>query len=113
MRVLFGAQDVLDLVNDSYVLVELSANATNAQRNAQRDLRKKDQKVLFYIHQCVDVNGFEKIADSTTAKVAWDILVRCYGGDTSVKKVNLQSLRKQYENLNMKTTRRYLSTSPE
>ena len=45
---------------------------------------------------------FEKIADSEIAKVVWDILVRCYGGDTSVKKVKLQSLRKQYENLNMK-----------
>src|SRR3954471_3385560 len=37
-----------------------------------------------------------------TSKEEWDILVRCYGGDVSVKKVKLQSLRKQYENLNMK-----------
>src|ERR1043165_82227 len=36
------------------------------------------------------------------SKEAWDTLVRCYGGDASVKKVKLQSLRKQYENLNMK-----------
>ena len=45
---------------------------------------------------------FEKIADSTTLKEAWDTLVRCYDGDASKKKVKLQSLRKQYENLNMK-----------
>ena len=30
--------------------------------------------------------------------------MRCYGGDASVKKVKLQSLRKQYENLNMKSS---------
>src|ERR1044072_3560884 len=65
-------------------------------------MRKKDQKALFYIHQCVDENVFKKIVDSMMSKEAWDILVRCYGGDASVKKVKLQSLRKQYENLNMK-----------
>ena len=45
---------------------------------------------------------FEKVVDSETTKAAWDTLVRCYSGETSVKKVKLQSLRKQYENLNMK-----------
>jgi hypothetical protein len=100
MRVLFGAQDVLDLVTEGYVPV--AVNATEEERVAQRETRKRDQKALFFIHQCVDANVFEKIADSTTSKGAWDILVRCYGGDVSVKKVKLQSLRKQYENLNMK-----------
>src|ERR1051325_1175867 len=72
------------------------------KRKAQRNKRKKDQKALFFIHQCVDLNVFEKIVDSTTSKEVWDTLVKCYGGDASVKKVKLQSLRKQYENLNMK-----------
>ncbi|KAK2363545.1 hypothetical protein QL285_088517 [Trifolium repens] len=100
MIVLFGAQDVLELVTEGYVPV--AADATDTQKLAQKDTKKKDQRALFYIHQCVDENVFEKIADSTTSKGAWDILVRCYGGDASVKKVKLQSLRKQYENLNMK-----------
>ena len=61
MRVLFGAQDVLELVTEGYVPV--AENTTEEQRNTQRDKRKKDQKALFYIHQCVDVNVFEKITD--------------------------------------------------
>ena len=87
MHVLFNAQDVLDLINKSYVLVV--KNATDAQRNAQHDMRRKDQKALFYIHQCVNVNVFEKIVDLTMAKAAWDTLVRCYNGDALVKKVKL------------------------
>src|ERR1051325_9425384 len=70
-------------------------------RKRRREI-KRDQKALFYIHQCVDAIVFEKIADSMTSKGAWDTLVRCYGGDASVKKLKLQSLRKQYENINMK-----------
>ena len=92
MCVLFGAQDVLDLVNDDYIPVALPENATDVQRNDQLDLRKKDQKALFYIHQCVDVNMFDKIAYSMMEKTAWDTLVWCYGDDASVKKVKLQSL---------------------
>lgn len=100
MRVLFGAQDVVELVNDG--VTALAENATEAQRNAHRERKKKDQRALFYIHQCVDNKVFEKISEATTAKDAWDILVRCYGGDATVKKVKLQGLRKQYENTNMK-----------
>ena len=76
IRVLFGVEDILDLINDGYVQGALLENATDVQRNAQCDLRKKDLKVLFYIYQCVDVNVFKKIANSTTAKVVWDTLVR-------------------------------------
>lgn len=100
MRVLFRAQDVIDLVNDDYTA--LQENTMGAQRNVQHDLRKKDQKAFFYIHQCMDVNMFEKIDGLTTAKAVWDILVWCYDGDASVKKVKLQSLCKKYENSNMK-----------
>ncbi|XP_050888532.1 uncharacterized protein LOC127093633 [Lathyrus oleraceus] len=69
MRVLFGAQDVLDLVNDGYTTVTI--DATEAQRNTYRELRKKNKKAL---------------------------------SDESVKKVKLKSLRKQYENFNMKNS---------
>ena len=100
MRVWFGAQDFLNFVIEDYISV--AENTTEEQRNAQRDKRKKDQKALFFVHQCVDQNVFEKIGYSTMSKGPWDILDIFYGGDTSVKKVKLQSLRKQYENLNMK-----------
>src|SRR4051812_19246754 len=100
MRVLFGAQDDLELVTEGCVLV--AVDATKEQRETHIKTRKRDQKALFFIHQCVNVNVIEKIVDSTTAKEAWDTLVRCYSGDESMKKGKPQCLRKQYENLNMK-----------
>lgn len=85
MRVLLGAQDIIDLVNDIDTLIV--EDATQAQRNVQRDTRKKDPKALFYIHECVDTMVFEKIADCD---------------DKLGKKSNLKSIRKQYKNLNIK-----------
>lgn len=51
MRVLFGIQDVLDLVNDDYVLVAL--DAMEAQRKAQIEIRKKDKKKGAVLHPLV------------------------------------------------------------
>lgn len=59
MHVLFGAQHVLDLINDGYTLVV--ENATKVRINMQCEKKKKDHKALFYIHQCVDTNVFEKL----------------------------------------------------
>lgn len=104
MRVIFGVQDVLELVNLGYEA--LDENPTEAQRIVHKEAKKKDCKALFLIHQCVDANTFEKIAEATTSKAAWDILEKCYGGDPKVKKVRLQSLRRQYELLQMKNEER-------
>lgn len=49
MYVLFGAQDVLDLIDEDYIPIALPENEKDGQKNDQCDLRKKDYKALFYI----------------------------------------------------------------
>ncbi|GAU44503.1 hypothetical protein TSUD_122730 [Trifolium subterraneum] len=73
------------------------------QRTTFIETQKKDNKALFLIHQCVDSKVFEKIADATTSKDAWDILQKSYGGDAKVKKVKFQALKRQFELLEMKS----------
>ncbi|GAU46623.1 hypothetical protein TSUD_284710 [Trifolium subterraneum] len=100
MKVIFIVQEADEQVN--IVLDPLSANATEQQRTTFREAQKKDSKALFLIHQCVDSKVFEKIADATTSKDAWDILQKSYGGDAKVKKLKLQALKRQFELLEMK-----------
>ncbi|XP_019414638.1 PREDICTED: uncharacterized protein LOC109326409 [Lupinus angustifolius] len=100
MKVLFGYQEVLDVVQDGFQAVE--DEATEVQRSLHRECMKRDCKALAMIHQCVDDSNFEKIAQSSTSKEAWDILGRCYAGAEKVKKVKLQTLRREYELLQMK-----------
>jgi len=40
---------------------------------------------------------FEQIEEATTASDAWTILSTNYKGDDKMKKVRLQTLRRQYE----------------
>jgi len=58
MKVIFGFQDVLEIVNNG--VEALPANPTKVQRNAHKEAKKKDCKALFYIHQCMDNKVFEK-----------------------------------------------------
>ncbi|GAU44957.1 hypothetical protein TSUD_100290 [Trifolium subterraneum] len=100
MKVIFIVQEADEQVNTT--LDPLPANATKQQRTTFREAQKKDNKALFLIHQCVDSKVFEKIADATTSKDAWDILQKSDGGDAKVKKVKLQALKRQFKLLEMK-----------
>ncbi|KAK2404089.1 hypothetical protein QL285_053465 [Trifolium repens] len=100
MKVIFTFQEVYEQVNEG--VAALPANASEEQRTTFREAKKKDNKGLFLIHQCVDSKVFEKIADEETSKAAWDILQKSYGGDAKVKKVKLQALKRQYELMQMK-----------
>jgi len=95
MRSLFCAQDVSDLVQNGFE--EPPANATDVQRAAFKENKKKDCKALFYIQQNVDNQHFEKIAKATRSKEAWDILENYHNGGEKVKQIKLQSYRRKYE----------------
>jgi hypothetical protein len=99
MKVIFGYQDVWEIIING--LENLSNNATDTQKSAFKELKKKDCKALFILHQCVDAANFEKIAHATCAKDAWKILENSYEGAAKLKKVRLQILRRQYELLQM------------
>lgn len=70
-------------------LQPVAENATDAQKATYKEARKKYHKALFFIHQCIETNVFDKIVHAATLKEAWNILEKYYGGDAKVKKVRL------------------------
>ncbi|XP_017420317.1 uncharacterized protein LOC108330340 [Vigna angularis] len=92
MRVLFRVQD-----DSSMVEGDNSMNDFRGSDDQKEILRNKDDKALLIIHQCVDDMHFEKIQNASTTREAWEILVRCHFGGEKIRKVKLQTLRRQYE----------------
>ena len=50
------------------------------KKNAHKELKKKDYKALFMIHQYVDADNFEKVSDIESVKEAWEILEKSFRG---------------------------------
>ncbi|XP_020258742.1 uncharacterized protein LOC109835165 [Asparagus officinalis] len=107
MKVLLGSQDLWELVENGYTEPEsLAAEATltATQKSELKEVRKRDKKALFLIFQGVDESAFEKISNALSSKEAWEILQKSYQGAERAKKVRLQALRVEFENLKMKAT---------
>jgi len=68
MRVLFDYHELWDVVES--VVSTLADNATETQRVAHRDQKKKNKKALYLIHQGMNDETFEQIEGSTTASEA-------------------------------------------
>ena len=99
MKVVFCCQDLWDLVKEG--VTPIAEDATDQEKTAFKELRKKDYKALFIIHQCVDSDNFEKVSDVESAKEAWEILEKSFGGAEKVKEVRLQTHKRAYELLQM------------
>src|SRR4051812_45111785 len=78
MKVLFGYQEVLDIVNNG--VTPLGDEPTNARQATFKEEKKKDYKSLILIHSCVDGDNFEKVGDYESVRQACIILEKSYVG---------------------------------
>ncbi|XP_019439053.1 PREDICTED: uncharacterized protein LOC109344759 [Lupinus angustifolius] len=63
----------------------LEEGATEAQRNAYKQNKKRDSKAICLLDQAVDNAHFEKIVGSATANEACDVLEKHYAGAAQLK----------------------------
>ncbi|KAH0661589.1 hypothetical protein KY284_026520 [Solanum tuberosum] len=105
MRVILGSQDIWDIVDKGYTKPANEENLSSNEKEVLLKTRKKDQQALTLIHQCLDDGMFVKVADATFSKEAWEILQNSLQGVDRVKKINLQTLRADFEVLKMKESK--------
>ena len=87
---------------------ELDTNSlaamNNAQKNALKCRQDRDLTSKWLIQSCIEESIFPHIWGATSAHKAWNLLASAYKGIDRVKMVRLQTLRLQFESLNMKET---------
>ncbi|GJW52284.1 copia-type polyprotein [Tanacetum coccineum] len=101
MKALHGSHDVWEIVEKGVEKVDDEGSLSVTQRVELQKERKKDQSALTIIYQCLDDAMFEKVANATTSKEAWEILQNAFKGIDKVKRVRLQSLRGEFKKLQM------------
>ncbi|MCY6524883.1 DUF4219 domain-containing protein, partial [Actinobacillus pleuropneumoniae] len=102
MRALFASQDLWEIVEDGFE-EPTDENEFNALTQGERDLlksnRKKDSKARMLLYLAVDQGVFPRLAAAKTSKEAWQTLKIAYQGMEKVKTAKLQLLRRDFENL--------------
>lgn len=76
---------------------------TNTQRVDLDALKLKDLKAKNYLFQAIDRPTLETILCKDTSKHIWDAMKKKYQGNAKAKRVQLQRLRTEFENLRMKS----------
>ncbi|XP_019451809.1 PREDICTED: uncharacterized protein LOC109353904 [Lupinus angustifolius] len=99
MKAIMRFQELEEIVEEGYP--EIDEASTEQQRIAYKENRKRDCKAMCLIHQCVDEGHFEKIAAARSSHEAWQILHKSNKGAEQLKKVRLQTMRRQYELMEM------------
>ncbi|GKA70788.1 copia-type polyprotein [Tanacetum coccineum] len=101
IKALLGSHDVWGIVKKGVEKVDDEDSLSVTQRVELEKARKKDQSALTIIYRCLDDAMFEKVANATTSKEAWEILQNAFKGIEKVKRVRLQSLRGEFKKLQM------------
>ena len=76
---------------------------SDTQRAELEALKLKDLKAKNYLFQAIDRATLETILSKDTSKQIWDSMKKKHQGNAKAKRVQLQGLRKEFENLRMKT----------
>ncbi|XP_076882641.1 uncharacterized protein LOC143531179 [Bidens hawaiensis] len=95
MKTLLISHDMWDFVKSGF-------NEEDADLPRLRENRMKDARALSLIQKAVHDEVFSRIAAAITSKQAWTLLQAEYQGDSKVKTVKLQGLRREFEKLQMK-----------
>ena len=106
MKAILDYQEVTEIVEEGYSM--LTKDSTDAEKTLHKENKKKDCKATFMIHQCVDEAHFEKITGVASSQEVWKILEKCNEGTKQLKKVRLQTMRRQYELMQMENNEKII-----
>ena len=102
MSTYFRSQDLWDIVEDGFTTPEDTSTVTPAQKKELKDNMIKDSKALIILQQAMSESIFPRIMGAKSAKEAWSILKEEFQGSEKVRLIKLQTLRREFELLNMK-----------
>jgi hypothetical protein len=91
-----------DIVEDGYTTYDVGHQLTEDEKKELKENKMKYAKSLFLIQQGVAKNIFSCIINGIKSKDAWDMLQQEFKGSAKVQVVKLQTLHRQYQNLQMK-----------
>ena len=100
MITILKTRKLWDVIENGITLSSSSENSPTLTRERD-DQVMKDMMTLQILQSAVSNSIFPRIAPASSAREAWNALEMEFKGSSQVKMINLQTLRREYENLKM------------
>lgn len=101
MKTLLIGKGIWDIVEDGSIeFVDWRTLATN-EKSVRKEAQKNNNFASYHIQSSLEKSIFQRIASCSLAKEEWKALKDGYQGSDQVKKIKLQTLKKEFENLEM------------
>ena len=102
MKTVLRAEGLWNIVEKGFAEPADEASLTEAELKKIEAFRRQDATALSKLQMGVTKLIFSRISRANTAKEAWEILETEFHGDEKVRSINLQALKKDFQNLKMK-----------
>ncbi|CAL1369375.1 unnamed protein product [Linum trigynum] len=103
MENLLRSKEYWDVICDGFKEPPVGVELTTAQAKALENLQLKDLKAKNYLFCSIDKSILKTITRKSTSKELWDSMKMRYHGNERVKRARLQTLRRDFEILEMET----------
>lgn len=102
MENLLRSKEYWSVIEEGYLESKYNDGLTEAQRLNQHDMKLKDLKAKNYLFSSIDRSILKTITQKETTKQLWDSIKVKYQGNARVQRAQLQTLRRNFELLEMK-----------
>ncbi|XP_039146831.1 uncharacterized protein LOC120284085 [Dioscorea cayenensis subsp. rotundata] len=96
------SKEYWNIVEFEVAKLDVGVVPSEAQQKELEASKLKDLKAKNYLFQAIDRSILETILCKEISKDIWDSMKRKYQGSSRVKRAQLQALRRDFENLQMK-----------
>ncbi|KAL3630995.1 hypothetical protein CASFOL_023979 [Castilleja foliolosa] len=103
MENLLRSKEYFDVVKDGIDESIPEEGLTESHKKIRADARLKDLKAKNYLFNAIDKSILKTITLKETSKQLWDSMKTKYQGSARVKRAQLQTLRRTFELLEMKS----------
>ena len=103
MENLLRSKEYWSIVEKGYTEPDDIEALPATQRKSLEDQKLKDLKAKNYLFHSIDKSILKTIIQKDTSKQLWDSMKRKYQGNIRVQRAQLQTLRREFEVLEMKT----------
>lgn len=103
MENLLRSKEYFGVVKDGVAEPVSEEGLSDAQKKALAEARLKDRKAKNYLFSAINKSILKTITLKETSKQLWDSMKTKYQGNSRVKRAQLQTLRRNFELLEMKS----------